>query len=1741
MGEIGQNGESARSVLQEALAALVAPVDGEPQPQDLADALWISRLAGLSPEPGPGARPPAAPPLPPPPTPLDPPEQNVPDSYEPRKPAPPPPAQPEPKLELHPRCTPTGGPGGMARSAEVVQVTRPTALPGALAIARALRPLRRPLGHHAGGVPQLHLDEEATAAATAEAGVLLPVWKRTRARYSVDLLIDTGATMAVWHDLAGELATLLERHGAFEEVRTWSLDTDGDVPRLAPFRRRRRAAAPPPTTGQAGPAGPPGPWARPLADPHGRRMLFVLTDGVGPAWYGDELPAFLARTAGNGPTAALQVLPRRLWHRTALRPAPVEGRAAAHGRPAPAFRSDAALPGIPRGAAGAAARAVVRWLPVMEIDADWLSPWADLTAGRASGWTPMLAAPLSGVPRPPRPRRAAGAEPRTAAERVGAFRAGSSPEAYRLACHLAAAPLSLPVMRLVQRATVPESGQRELAELFLSGLLEVRAGAVDPDEVVYDFGDGVREELLGELTRSESVRVLEHVLAKVSGRVAATFGGTLDFRALAAGAGEAGSRLPERSRPFAEVAAAVLAGAGGQHAAIARTLGGTVSRSESRRELLTPVPPIVSPPDPPRMIGRAVELEQLTLELRQTGYSYPKLVVIEASPGMGRRRLVQEYVQRYGPRHSFVHWIDGRTSGSLQAGLDRLRALPLSKLGHDHPNWVVIVDGLRSRSDLRTQGSLQRFFGLAYSGPGSLIITTDSASELAFPRDAPVIALGYLSEADLREEIRARLGDDYARIEESEELQQLIDRMPRIPDELASWNLDAKLAMLTASAREGASDTVRSFPLPCRAVAMAAVPNSDGESRLAVLGVDNRVYLVDPTNGQEITPPLDVDVPSDVVAMAAFGDWNVRASLFTAHADGGLETRVFTVDGRSTHYRELPLPPEAMATHTHTDGRQYVLIVDALGRMQLWDPQLEAPAHDLPGVGPGTMTSVRHADGPSFLLGVDPDGSIRRWSTDSAGSGIRTGERIDPARVKTIVGLAGDENRTVVATIGERDDHVHVWELSGCRIQPPPPADPTLRFTLLGEVGAWRGDEPVGIGAPAQAAVLAVLLKRCGRPVSEGDLLRESKAEDEFFIQNFNWLRGCVRRLRDALNAAPAAPDVLESLDLDEAYVLNVDVDQIDVTLFERALERAESARSAGDPSAVRQHVDEALALWKGTPLPGLPGLSATGERTRLNGLYERAQELRREVVQTVNPPSAPDRNGLRFSLLGPLRVWRDGELLDLGVPQQRAVLGTLLLHSPGPVSTASLVNAVWGDQPPPQPLAELRTYVSRIRTVLGDRSEPRGAAVTLQSASDGFQLLVAPEAVDLSVFEARLAEAQAAEAAGDLRLAHDVRRAALSLWEGPLLESIPGAYISWERTRLAERRLTVFEDMYTAALGLGRHEEIVYELSPLVAEHPTRERLVALLMLALHRCRRRTEALNAYEQLQELLFDDVAVEPSPVLRVLRQRIQADDPELQQPGGVEGSLLAPGKPIAPSLVDARELPPGSAHPEQGLAIGLDANELSTVFVDFDRNPLFVAFGDSESGKTALLRLLVKQITERYGPDQVGILVGDLRRSLFDVVPADYLVHYAPSTSSLATLVGILRVACFSRMRDNPEAAPRRRRDKDIFLIVDEYELAAADEDLLQPLVEYLPLARQLGLRVIVARRTAGAGRARSVGSFLRTLCDLGPHGVVLSGDVDEGLLLGTVEPQPRAPGRGMYVTPGRTYGRPIQIGWLPRS
>lgn len=252
---------------------------------------------------------------------------------------------------------------------------------------------------------------------------------------------------------------------------------------------------------------------------------------------------------------------------------------------------------------------------------------------------------------------------------------------------------------------------------------------------------------------------------------------------------------------------------------------------------------------------------------------------------------------------------------------------------------------------------------------------------------------------------------------------------------------------------------------------------------------------------------------------------------------------------------------------------------------------------------------------------------------------------------------------------------------------------------------------------------------------------------------------------------------------------------------------------------------------------------------------------------------------------------------------------------------------------------------------------------------------------------------------------------------------------------------------------------------------------------------------------------------------------------------------APAVRMLPRMLAARDLPTGPADAaRRGIAIGMDEMNLAPVYVDFDTDPLFAVFGESESGKTALLRLLIRQITARYTPQEALICVGDYRRSLLECVPEPYLVGYATAQSTFASYLGDMNTLITSRI-PGPDVTPQQLRTRSwwrgprAFIIVDDYDLVATSSgNPLAQLVDNLPFARDTGVNFIIARSSAGAGRS-SYEPFIQRFKELGAQGVVLSGHPGEGELLGNVKARPLPPGRGLFVT-RRGASALIQTGWL---
>jgi YVTN family beta-propeller protein len=259
----------------------------------------------------------------------------------------------------------------------------------------------------------------------------------------------------------------------------------------------------------------------------------------------------------------------------------------------------------------------------------------------------------------------------------------------------------------------------------------------------------------------------------------------------------------------------------------------------------------------------------------------------------------------------------------------------------------------------------------------------------------------------------------------------------------------------------------------------------------------------------------------------------------------------------------------------------------------------------------------------------------------------------------------------------------------------------------------------------------------------------------------------------------------------------------------------------------------------------------------------------------------------LEFRVLGPLEVRADGVAVRVGGPKQRALLAMLVLSANRVVSRERLVDELADDQPAEAADRTLAVQVSRLRKALGSG----GGESRLVARAPGYVLRVDAGELDLWIFERALADGRRALEEGDPERAADLLREGLSLWRGrPLadLEFEPFARVEVER--LEELRLSAVEERVDAELALGRHAAVVAELEALVAEHPLRERVRGQLMLALYRCGRQADALEAYRKGRSLLANELALDPSPRLRALEQAILRQDRELDQPGAAAGAV-----------------------------------------------------------------------------------------------------------------------------------------------------------------------------------------------------------------------------------------------------------
>ncbi|MGI5239889.1 BTAD domain-containing putative transcriptional regulator [Dactylosporangium sp. CA-139066] len=335
------------------------------------------------------------------------------------------------------------------------------------------------------------------------------------------------------------------------------------------------------------------------------------------------------------------------------------------------------------------------------------------------------------------------------------------------------------------------------------------------------------------------------------------------------------------------------------------------------------------------------------------------------------------------------------------------------------------------------------------------------------------------------------------------------------------------------------------------------------------------------------------------------------------------------------------------------------------------------------------------------------------------------------------------------------------------------------------------------------------------------------------------------------------------------------------------------------------------------------------------------------------------------FRLLGPVEIHVPGSAAIAPQPSVRPLLARLVLAAGRVVSVDTLTDALWGEDLPVDAANALQTRVSKLRRALG------GAGELLVTRAPGYQLAVAPEAVDIHRFERAVGLARAARDGGDTAGAARGFDEALAWWRGPALADVGDAeWAERERHRLEELRLGAREDRLELLVQAGPAAGVVADLERLMAEHPLRERLSRLLMLALYRDGRQADALAVHRALRGRLADELGIDPSPQLQTLAEAI------LRQ--------QVPGRPAAPApaATSGAALPaasPGAALPARLTSLIGRQDDLAMVLEQLGAARVVTLVGPGGVGKTTL----ALETARRAGAD----LVDEVRLARLAALPA----------------------------------------------------------------------------------------------------------------------------------------------------------
>ncbi|MFD9891755.1 FxSxx-COOH system tetratricopeptide repeat protein [Amycolatopsis sp. NPDC059027] len=719
---------------------------------EVADAVWLA--AAITPG---GGTPRAAP--------VEEPEPTF-DSGAPIRQAPSEPRENPPAPSLSPRSplvagvlSPGDDPGMVVAAAETGPVEQPEptvdgaasggiALPDSLDYFRALRTLKRATVSQR--INDVVLDEEATAVRAAETGLWWPVTRSRKERWlDLTLVLDNGPSMALWRPRVSAFAGLLGQLGAFRSIQLRLLETGKDNGQATPVLR----------------GGTPGAPARDpdeILDSSGRRVVLLVTDGVGDAWQKNVVYPMLARWGRVMPVSIVHLLPQWLWGRCGLGPRKAHLRVSNALRPNSRWAFDLTDswlepgPVVPAGAVP---------VPVLELQPRWLAWWARLVTGAHAGTTEGTVVLAGDRIHPDEAKSPPGRM--SPAERVHRFRSVASPQAVRLAQLLAAVPVRLDVARVVGQHFLPEAGIQHLVELLVSGILY--APGPKEGESTWDrggsftFPEAVRELLLSGARRSETAGVVQVAAAHFGGRIPAL---SALRDAIADPHNTPDPVLTLESSADVELESAVMRALSGPYLSRADRLrnavlqepdvsnsesiqsktvrpnetvspkmpetAGTSTATEGRAPRLAepdlaenatrPMPhpatagtrsfPSRQPEDPPpvwgnvpprnpNFTGRGELLDQLAKRLT-SGTTAVLPSAVHGLGGIGKTQMATEYIYRHLQDYDLVWWIDATHTTQIRAGLTEL-ARVLGVQGATEANVAVpaVLEALRTGRPFR--------------------------------------------------------------------------------------------------------------------------------------------------------------------------------------------------------------------------------------------------------------------------------------------------------------------------------------------------------------------------------------------------------------------------------------------------------------------------------------------------------------------------------------------------------------------------------------------------------------------------------------------------------------------------------------------------------------------------------------------------------------------------------------------------------------------------------------------------------------------------------------------------------------------------------------------------------------------------------------------------------------------------------------------------------------------------------